>query len=54
MGNRRSVERPLFGILGKPRVYVFELNRRLDAIGVRTAPRPRLLIIGHFASKEVP
>lgn len=35
-----SVERPLFGILGEPRVYVVELNRRLDAIGVRTAPRP--------------
>ncbi|WP_395337510.1 potassium-transporting ATPase subunit KdpC [Novosphingobium sp. BL-8H] len=27
-----SVEQPLLGILGEPRVNVFELNRRLDAL----------------------
>ncbi|MEC3912441.1 potassium-transporting ATPase subunit KdpC [Sphingobium sp. CR2-8] len=29
----RSVERPLLGILGEPRVNVLEINRRLDEIG---------------------
>ncbi|HUD27741.1 MAG TPA: potassium-transporting ATPase subunit KdpC [Novosphingobium sp.] len=32
-----SVERPLFGFIGEPRVNVFELNRRLDAIGAKPA-----------------
>lgn len=30
-----SVEHPLLGILGEPRVNVFELNRRLDGIGAK-------------------
>lgn len=29
----QSVEKPLLGILGEPRVNVFEINRRLDQIG---------------------
>lgn len=33
----QSVEKPLFGFLGEPRVNVFELNRRLDAFGVKPA-----------------
>jgi K+-transporting ATPase ATPase C chain len=32
-----SIERPLFGFIGEPRVNVFPLNRRLDAIGARPA-----------------
>ena len=32
-----SVEQPLLGILGEPRVNVFELNRRLDAIKSKPA-----------------
>lgn len=30
-----SVETPLLGFLGEPRVNLFELNRRLDAIGAK-------------------
>ena len=33
----RSVEKPLLGFLGEPRVNVFELNRRLDAFGAKPA-----------------
>lgn len=32
-----SVERPLMGVLGEPRVNVFKLNRRLDAFGAKPA-----------------
>jgi K+-transporting ATPase ATPase C chain len=32
-----SIERPLLGFLGEPRVNVFELNRRLDALGATPA-----------------
>lgn len=32
-----SVERPLLGFLGEPRVNLFELNRRLDAIAAKQA-----------------
>lgn len=32
-----SVERPLLGFLGEARVNLFELNRRLDAIGAKQA-----------------
>ena len=28
----RTIDRPLFGFIGEPRVNVFELNRRLDGI----------------------
>lgn len=31
----RSVEGPILGFLGEPRVNVFELNRRLDAFGAK-------------------
>jgi len=31
----QSIETPLFGFLGEPRVNVFELNRRLDAFGAK-------------------
>lgn len=34
----KSVEQPLLGFIGEPRVNLFELNRRLDAIG---AKRPK-------------
>lgn len=33
----RSVERPLLGFLGEPRVNLFKLNRRLDAFGAKPA-----------------
>ncbi|WP_283418712.1 potassium-transporting ATPase subunit KdpC [Sphingopyxis sp. Geo48] len=33
----RSVEGPILGFLGEPRVNVFELNRRLDAFGAKPA-----------------
>jgi K+-transporting ATPase ATPase C chain len=32
-----SIEQPLLGFLGEPRVNVFELNRRLDALGATPA-----------------
>ncbi|MGF7156169.1 potassium-transporting ATPase subunit KdpC [Novosphingobium gossypii] len=32
-----SVQQPLFGFLGEPRVNVFELNRRLDGLGAKPA-----------------
>ncbi|WP_404478122.1 potassium-transporting ATPase subunit KdpC [Novosphingobium sp. BL-52-GroH] len=32
-----SIERPLLGFLGEPRVNVFELNRRLDVLGAKPA-----------------
>jgi len=32
-----SVDKPLLGILGEPRVNVFKLNRRLDAFGAKPA-----------------
>jgi K+-transporting ATPase ATPase C chain len=31
----QNVDRPMLGILGEPRVNLFELNRRLDAIGAK-------------------
>lgn len=34
---QRSVDRPLFGVLGEPRVNVFDLNRQLDRLGGKTA-----------------
>ncbi len=33
----KSIERPLLGFLGEPRVNVFKLNRRLDAFGAKPA-----------------
>ncbi|MYM00109.1 potassium-transporting ATPase subunit KdpC [Novosphingobium sp. FGD1] len=33
----RTIDRPLFGFIGEPRVNVFELNRRLDGIGAKPA-----------------
>ncbi|SEH12243.1 K+-transporting ATPase ATPase C chain [Sphingopyxis sp. YR583] len=33
----RSVDKPLLGFLGEPRVNVFKLNRRLDAFGAKPA-----------------
>lgn len=33
----RSVEGPILGFLGEPRVNVFELNRQLDAFGAKPA-----------------
>lgn len=33
----RSIEGPILGFLGEPRVNVFELNRRLDAFGAKHA-----------------
>jgi K+-transporting ATPase ATPase C chain len=32
-----SIRQPLLGFIGEPRVNLFELNRRLDGIGARTA-----------------
>ncbi len=34
---RQSVEKPLLGFLGEPRVNLFMLNRRLDAFGAKPA-----------------
>lgn len=31
----QSVREPLFGFIGEPRINLFELNRRLDAIGAK-------------------
>ena len=33
----QSIERPLLGFLGEPRVNLFKLNRRLDAFGAKPA-----------------
>ena len=33
----QSVDKPLLGLLGEPRVNVFKLNRRLDAFGAKPA-----------------
>jgi K+-transporting ATPase ATPase C chain len=33
----QAIETPLFGFLGEPRVNLFKLNRRLDALGARPA-----------------
>lgn len=33
----QSIEHPLFGLLGEPRVNVLEINRRLDRIGATNA-----------------
>jgi K+-transporting ATPase ATPase C chain len=33
----QSIDKPLLGILGEPRVNVFKLNRRLDAFGAKPA-----------------
>jgi potassium-transporting ATPase KdpC subunit len=32
----QSIEEPSFGFIGEPHVNVFELNRRLDAMGAKT------------------
>ena len=34
---QQAVERPILGFLGKPRVNLFMLNRRLDAFGAKPA-----------------
>lgn len=34
----RSVEQPLLGFLGEPRINVFKLNRRLDAFKAKSSP----------------
>jgi len=34
----RSVDQPLAGVLGEPRVNVLALNRQLDAMGAKSAP----------------
>jgi K+-transporting ATPase ATPase C chain len=33
----QAIETPLFGFLGEPRVNLFKLNRRLDALGAKPA-----------------
>lgn len=33
----QSIDKPVLGILGEPRVNVFKLNRRLDAFGAKPA-----------------